>query len=82
MLSNGLPTADVQFRTLAESGFHPPDPELIGIHAAFAKVLNLSGAAEYVEKLEMDAERNEALFLEKKIDIATSLQYKLAAITL
>jgi hypothetical protein len=30
----------------------PPDPEFIRIHAAVAKVLNLSGAVEYAERLE------------------------------
>ncbi|TFK41561.1 hypothetical protein BDQ12DRAFT_720407 [Crucibulum laeve] len=52
-LGNGQVSTDVIFCDSAESGFDPPDPDLIRVHAAFAKVLHLCGAAEYVESIEM-----------------------------
>ncbi len=33
-----------------------PDPDLIGLHAACARVAHLSGAAEYFDRLERDVE--------------------------
>jgi len=33
-----------------------PDPELIALHAACARVAHMSGAAEYLDMLERDAE--------------------------
>jgi len=80
-LSNGLRSADAVFRTLAQSGVDPPDPEFIRIHAAFAKVLNLSAAAEYVERLEREAKKNDALFLNREVDFSTLLMSKLAVIS-
>ena len=35
----------------------PPDPEIIRIHAAFARVLSLSGAIDYFDKVELSAEK-------------------------
>ncbi|KAL0952337.1 hypothetical protein HGRIS_006617 [Hohenbuehelia grisea] len=46
--SNGQVEADVQFPPYAQSGVLPPNPEFIRIHAAFAKVLHLSAATEYI----------------------------------
>lgn len=57
-----------------------PDPELIRIHAAFAKVLDLSGAAEHVEKLERDAEMNGHFFLNREVGFSTVLICKMAII--
>ncbi|KAH9020420.1 hypothetical protein EDB84DRAFT_567917 [Lactarius hengduanensis] len=42
---------DVEFPTLEASSVEPPNPEYLKIHAAFAKVLHLCGAAEYIERL-------------------------------
>ncbi|KZT27138.1 hypothetical protein NEOLEDRAFT_1168302 [Neolentinus lepideus HHB14362 ss-1] len=47
---------DVTFRSVAELGVEPPDPELLRIPAAFAKVLHACGAAEYYERLEREGE--------------------------
>jgi hypothetical protein len=77
-LSNGASSADVEFRTLAESGVEPPNPEFLKIHASFVKVLNLSGAAEYYESLERDVEeRNGPVRLDRDADF-TLLTCKLA----
>ncbi|KAF9482406.1 hypothetical protein BDN70DRAFT_991193 [Pholiota conissans] len=78
--SNGSKSSTVEFRSLEECGIDPPDPEFIKIHAAFAKVVHLSGAAEYLERLEEEAEANEDLFLEDKIDFSACLASKLSAI--
>ncbi|KAF8241574.1 hypothetical protein K440DRAFT_665264 [Wilcoxina mikolae CBS 423.85] len=40
---------------LARGGVEVPDPRLINLHAACAKILEMSGAAEYVENLFWDA---------------------------
>lgn len=61
LLANGEETADVEF--LADNSSSntevppPPDPRLLGVHAAFAKVLARSGVAAYMERVEMDNER-------------------------
>ncbi|KZT28320.1 hypothetical protein NEOLEDRAFT_1145928 [Neolentinus lepideus HHB14362 ss-1] len=41
---------DVTFRSVAESGLEPPDPELLRIHVALAKILHACGAAEHYER--------------------------------
>ncbi|KAL0948721.1 hypothetical protein HGRIS_001458 [Hohenbuehelia grisea] len=46
--SNSVSEADVQFPPFVESDVLPPDPEFIRIHAAFAKVLHLTVAAECI----------------------------------
>ncbi|KAL9710065.1 hypothetical protein Ac2012v2_007127 [Leucoagaricus gongylophorus] len=46
----GEVTIDVEFPAKAESMVKPPDPEIIRIHAAFARVLSLSGAIDYLMK--------------------------------
>jgi hypothetical protein len=53
-LNNGARTADVQFT--ANGGIPPPNPQFLAAHAAFAKVLARSRAAEYMQDVEM---RNE-----------------------
>ena len=55
-LTTGLSEVDVEFRTQEESFVEPPNPEYLKVHAAFAKVLHLCGAAEYIENVERDAE--------------------------
>jgi hypothetical protein len=55
-LSNGLREVDVEFQTREESLVEPPSPDYLKIHAAFAKVLHLSGAAHYIESVERDVE--------------------------
>jgi hypothetical protein len=38
-----------------------PSPELLALHAACAKVAHLSGAGEYIDKLDRDAEELDVL---------------------
>lgn len=76
-LGNGATTADVEFRTRAESGFEPLNPEIVGVHAAFAKVLQLSGTAEYYERVEGNAESDFSLTLDKNMDYPWLLAHKL-----
>jgi hypothetical protein len=40
---------------VARAGVEVPDPRLVKLHAACAKILDLSGAAEYVEGVFWDA---------------------------
>ena len=55
-LTTGLSEVDVKFQTQEESFVEPPNPKYLKVHAAFAKVLHLCGAAEYIENVERDAE--------------------------
>ena len=77
-LSNGLREVDVEFPTLEESTIEPPNPAYLKVHAAFAKVLHLSGAAEYVEKVERDADMEGTLRLDGRTDFGSYLQSKIA----
>lgn len=63
-LTTGLSEVDVEFRTQEESFVEPPNPEYLKVHAAFAKVLHLCGAAEYIENVERDAEMEGTLRLD------------------
>ncbi|KAJ3489409.1 hypothetical protein NLJ89_g11531 [Agrocybe chaxingu] len=72
--------ADVQFAT--DTGIDPPDPTFICIHAAFAKVLDLCGAAEYIEKLESDADRQMASGVRTEKAFAALLKNKLDILAL
>ncbi len=76
-LSNGQASASVEFRTLQQAGVEPPNPDFLRVHAAFAKVLNLCGAAEYFESVERDAERNGTLRLDGGTDFGMLLMSKL-----
>jgi hypothetical protein len=76
-LSNGLKEADVEFRT-EEPSVKPPNPDYLKVHAAFAKVLHLCGAAEYMEKVEEDAEMEGTLRMNGETDFGSYLQSKLA----
>ena len=75
-LSNLRREADVQFNT--DTGVNPPDRTFISIHAAFAKVLSLCGAAEYMEKIERDFERRMLLDVHTNADFAALLSSKLS----
>jgi len=77
-LSNGSCEVDVEFRTLEESSVEPPNPDYLKVHAAFAKVLHLCGAAEYIESVERDAEMKGTLRLNGETDFASYLRSKLA----
>ena len=55
----------------------PPNPYYLKVHAAFAKVLNLCGAAEYMESVEMDVEMEGTLRLNGETDFGSYLQSKL-----
>ncbi len=79
-LSNGSRQVDVVFPAQEESSVEPPNLDYLKVHAAFAKVLNLSGVLEYMEGIEMDAEEEGILHLDGKTDIGSYIQYKLAFI--
>ncbi|KAF8868637.1 hypothetical protein CPB84DRAFT_1928018 [Gymnopilus junonius] len=68
----------VEFPTLAESGIDLPNPEFLKIHAACAKVLNISGIEKYVGSLEEGAKNND-LSLFSREDFSALLRFKLAA---
>ncbi|KAF8464939.1 hypothetical protein DFH94DRAFT_784376 [Russula ochroleuca] len=76
-LSSGLHEVDVEFPTQEESSIEPPNPEYLKVHAAFAKVLHLSGAAEYIESVERDAEMEGTLRMDGETDFSSYLQSKL-----
>ncbi len=77
-LTNGSSEENVEFPTLEESSVEPPNPDYLRVHAAFAKVLHLCGAAEYMESVEMDAEMEGTLRLNGETDFGSYLQSKLA----
>jgi hypothetical protein len=70
-LSNGAFTADVEFRSLDDPVAEVPDPVLLEIHAAFARVLHLSGASEYLAKLESRAAADKASVRSDELDLVT-----------
>ena len=76
-LSNGLKEADVEFRT-EEPSVEPPNPDYLKVHAAFTKVLHLCGAADYMQKVEADAEMEGTLRMNGETDFGSNLQSKLA----
>ena len=47
--------------TSSEGDLELPDPQLLGLHAACARVAHMSGAAEAFDKLERDVEDIEVL---------------------
>ncbi|TFK67663.1 hypothetical protein BDN72DRAFT_898760 [Pluteus cervinus] len=77
-LSNGAVSGDVEFRTATESGVDPPDPEYIKVHAAFARVLDVSGIKNYFDWLEDQS--HDDLFRGDKLDFTTALTSKLSLI--
>ncbi|KAH8997209.1 hypothetical protein EDB86DRAFT_937136 [Lactarius hatsudake] len=79
-LSNGSVDSDVEFPTLEVSSVEPPNPICLKIHAAFAKVLHLCGAAEYIESVERDAETEGTLRLDGETDFASYLRSKIPII--
>ncbi|KAJ7242608.1 hypothetical protein B0H12DRAFT_848942 [Mycena haematopus] len=58
----------------------PPNPEYLKVHAAFAQVLHLSGAAEFLEELRRDAEHMEMLYLDGQVDFGVALASQLAVL--
>ncbi len=80
LLTNGSSEEDVEFPTLEESSVEPPNPDYLRVHAAFAKVLHLSGAAKYMESVERDAEMEGTLHLNGETDFGSYLQSKVATI--
>lgn len=77
-LSNGSREVDVEFPTLEESNVEPPNPAYLKVHAAFAKILHLSGAAEYIESVERDVEMEDTLRPDGRTDFASYLRSKIA----
>ncbi|KAH9171033.1 hypothetical protein EDB89DRAFT_1973712 [Lactarius sanguifluus] len=82
ILSNGSldSEVDVEFPTLEASSVEPPNPDYLKIHAAFAKVLHLCGAAEYIERIERGAETEGTLHLDGETDFASYLRSKIPLI--
>ncbi|KAJ7049609.1 hypothetical protein C8F01DRAFT_1182500 [Mycena amicta] len=76
VLSTGKKSAVVTFRDET-----PPNPEFLRIHAAFAKVLHLSGAVIHLEDLQRDAERMEMLHLDGLADFGQALNSKLVLLS-
>jgi hypothetical protein len=79
-LSNGDTSADVEFPTKEVSGIEPPNPDFLRVHAAFAKVLHISGAAEFMDRLETDGERPVPLFMHPTNDFGLILDHRLAVL--
>ena len=79
-LTNGLSEVDVEFRTREESPVEPPNPDYLKVHAALAKVLHLCGAAEYIERVERDAEMEGTLRLNGERDFEEYLRSKLVVL--
>jgi hypothetical protein len=52
---------DVEFPTREESSVEPPNPDYLKVHAAFARVLNLCGAVDYITRVELKAKEEGAL---------------------
>lgn len=77
--SNGATSADVEFRTLEESGVEPPNPLYFSVHAAIAKVLSSSRAIRCYMDPELDDD--EPLLLDSK-DGTTLLEDKLAVLAI
>jgi len=78
--TNGLSEMDVEFRNREESSIEPPNPEYLKVHTAFANVLHLCGAAEYIERVERDAEMEWTLRRSGETDFASYLQSKLVVL--
>jgi hypothetical protein len=68
---------DVVFQTTEESSVEPPNPDYLKVHTAFARVLDLCGAAEYMESVKSDAETEGTLRLNEETDIGSYLQSKI-----
>ncbi|CAK5276762.1 unnamed protein product [Mycena citricolor] len=73
--SNGRVSTDVRFRQV--EGIDPPNPQLLEIHAAFSRVLNLCGAAEYFDGVEQDAESGMTLRMDGTTDLGSLLLCRL-----
>ena len=56
----------------------PPDPEIIRIYAAFARILSLSGAIDYFDKVELSAEKLGGLSTNGTSDLELLLTSQLA----
>jgi len=52
------PTTDT---SCANDLVHPPDPELLRIHTAFARVLHMSGVGDYFDTVQEEAEEQDTV---------------------
>lgn len=80
-LFDGESQTDVQFNTSDEEGhpIAPPDPWLLKIHAALARVLHACGAADHFAAVERDADSYETLHPNGETDIELLLEARLVA---
>ncbi|KAF8129390.1 hypothetical protein K438DRAFT_2032529 [Mycena galopus ATCC 62051] len=74
-LSSGAHSSVVIFNNL-----EPPNPDYFMIHAAFARVLHLCGAAEYMKDIRRDAERVDMLYSDGQMDFGQALASRLAGL--
>lgn len=80
VLNNGQCSANVEFPTKAVSGVEPPDAEFLRIHAAFARVPHLSGAAEFMRHLQELDEPGISPSMHSADDYAAAPSSKLAVL--
>ena len=86
-LNTGKVTTEIRFRTVVGLGqtdcqIEPPDSKLLRIHAAFAKVLEISGVVEYVDRTEMQWQMKDrgTVSGDGKTDIGLLVSGRLAAL--
>ncbi|KAK0494329.1 hypothetical protein EDD18DRAFT_1355723 [Armillaria luteobubalina] len=77
----GMTVREVVCKFNAESSIAPPDPYLLAIHAAFAKVLHACGAGEHLDRVLQDMERLKVLSSDCRSDIGLFLSSRLAVPT-
>lgn len=69
---------NVEFRHI--DNVEVPDPKLFRIHAAFARVLHMSGAAVYFDTFEDDLEENGTLCPGGETDLGLVITTRLAVL--
>ncbi|KAK6974789.1 hypothetical protein R3P38DRAFT_3131507 [Favolaschia claudopus] len=74
-LSSGTLSSTVTF-----NGPEPPNSDYLNIHAAFARVFHLCGAAEYVEDSRRETERVDVLRSNDQMDFGHALASRLAGL--
>ncbi|KAK0216291.1 hypothetical protein IW262DRAFT_1399210 [Armillaria fumosa] len=74
----GMSVSEVVCEFNTESSIAPPDPYLLAIHAAFAKVLHACGAGEHLDRVLRDMERLKVLSSDGGSDIGLFLSSRLA----
>ena len=77
----GAHELEIKFESFGQhnsDAVHPPDPELLRIHAAFARVLHMSGVGDYFDNLEEEAgEQDAVISADGRTDIGLLLSNRL-----